>query len=51
MLRVLKLAEKVGPGLNLILPPIMGLVLAVIAIQFIIDGLINLLPRFAEALQ
>jgi len=49
MLRWLKLSERRGPGMDLVAPRIMGLVLAVIAVQFIIEGIIQVLPRFAAA--
>ena len=51
MWRVLTLEEKFGPGLSLILPRIMGLILAIIAVQFMIEGIEQVLPRFAAALQ
>jgi multiple antibiotic resistance protein len=49
MLRVLRLADRFGPGLSLILPRIMGLVLAVISVQFVVHGLEAILPQLAEA--
>ncbi|MHC4548332.1 MAG: MarC family protein [Planctomycetota bacterium] len=51
MWRVLRLEERLGPGLSLILPRIMGLVLAIIAVQFIISGVVQVLPTFAAALR
>jgi multiple antibiotic resistance protein len=49
MLKVIKLQERMGHGLTLIMPRIMGLILAVIAVQFIVEGIEHLLPRFAAA--
>ena len=49
MLRYVKLEERLGRGLALIMPRIMGLVLAVIAVQFIIEGIEAVLPRLVEA--
>jgi multiple antibiotic resistance protein len=49
MLRVIKLQERLGHGITLIMPRIMGLILAVIAVQFIVEGVEQLLPRFAAA--
>jgi multiple antibiotic resistance protein len=49
MLRVLRLEDRFGPGLSLIMPRIMGLVLAVIAIQFVVHGLTAILPDLGEA--
>lgn len=48
MLRYLKLTTKFGGTLALIAPRIMGLILAVIAVQFIIEGIAQILPRLAE---
>jgi multiple antibiotic resistance protein len=41
--------EKWGPGITQVAPRIMALVLAVIAVQFIIDGIEQVLPRLARA--
>jgi multiple antibiotic resistance protein len=49
MLRVLRLEDRFGPGLSLIMPRIMGLVLAVIAIQFVVHGLTAILPELGAA--
>lgn len=51
MLRILRLEARLGPALSLIAPRIMGLILAVIAVQFIIGGIEQILPRFAAALE
>jgi len=51
MLRVLKLAERFGPGISLIMPRLMGLLLAVIAIQFIVQGVKQIMPDLAQAWQ
>jgi len=49
MLRVLRLEDRFGPGLALIMPRIMGLVLAVIAIQFVVHGVTGILPELGAA--
>jgi multiple antibiotic resistance protein len=49
MLKVLRLEHRFGPGFSLILPRIMGLVLAVISVQFVIHGLMAILPDLAKA--
>ena len=49
MFRYVRLEERLGRGLALILPRIMGLILAVIAVQFIIEGIEAVLPRLAAA--
>jgi multiple antibiotic resistance protein len=49
MLRVLRLEDRLGPGISLILPRIMGLVLAVIAVQFVVHGLAAILPELGAA--
>ncbi len=51
MLRFIKLAEKKGSGIDFVLPRIMGLVLAVIAVQFLIEGIAQVLPQFAAAIR
>ncbi len=51
MMRIVRLRNKFGPGIELILPRIMGLVLAVIAIQILIDGVAGVLPYFYDAIQ
>ena len=50
MMRVVRLAERLGTGLTLIAPRIMGLILAVIAVQFIIEGIKQVLPELAAVL-
>jgi multiple antibiotic resistance protein len=49
MLRVLRLQERLGPGLSLIAPRIMGLILAIIAVQFVTQGVQAILPQLGEA--
>ena len=49
MWRVLHLSERLGPALSLITPRLMGLILAVIAVRFILDGVEQILPRLAAA--
>jgi multiple antibiotic resistance protein len=49
MLRVLRLADRFGPGVSLILPRIMGLILAVISVQFVVHGLELILPQLGQA--
>jgi multiple antibiotic resistance protein len=49
MLRVLRLQERLGPGLSLIAPRIMGLILAIIAVQFVTQGIQAILPQLGEA--
>ncbi|MFQ5845219.1 MAG: MarC family protein [Planctomycetota bacterium] len=44
MMRVLRLAERLGAALHLIAPRLMGLVLAVIAVQIVIGGVGKVLP-------
>ncbi len=51
MMRIVRLRNRFGPGVELILPRIMGLVLAVIAIQILIDGVAGVLPYFYDAIQ
>jgi multiple antibiotic resistance protein len=48
MLRWIRLAERRGPGFGVVLPKVMGLVLAVIAVQFIIDGIQEVILHVAE---
>ncbi|MFQ5718290.1 MAG: MarC family protein [Acidobacteriota bacterium] len=45
MWRWIRLEEKHGRGFSLVITRIMGLVLAVIAVQFILDGIGQVLPR------
>jgi len=45
--RTLKLIDKFGPGVSLIMPRVMALILAVIAVQFIIEGIAQVLPQLA----
>lgn len=49
MLKVLRLEDRFGPGFSLIMPRIMGLVLAVIAIQFVVHGVTAILPELGAA--
>jgi multiple antibiotic resistance protein len=49
MLRLVSLERRFGTSIGLILPRIMGLLLAVIAVQFIVQGIIDILPSFVEA--
>jgi len=51
MMRLGWMLEKKGPGMSLIMPRLWGLVLAIISVQFIADGLIEILPKFAAAWQ
>ena len=46
-----RLEEKRGPAFGMVLSRIMGLVLAVIAVQFIIDGMAKVLPRLAGVIE
>jgi multiple antibiotic resistance protein len=49
--RTLKLIDKFGAGVMLIMPRVMALILAVIAIQFIIEGIAQVLPQFVLVVQ
>jgi len=49
MMRLGWMLEKKGPGLALIMPRLWGLVLAIISVQFIKDGLVEVLPQLAKA--
>lgn len=49
MLRLLRLEQRFGTSIGLIMPRIMGLVLGVLAVQFIVQGIIEILPSFVEA--
>ena len=47
MLRLGIRIEKKGPGLGLIMPRFWGLLLAVISVQYICDGILEVLPDLA----
>jgi multiple antibiotic resistance protein len=47
MMRLGWMLEKKGPGISLIMPRLWGLVLAIISVQFIADGVLEVLPQFA----
>ncbi|MHC4971738.1 MAG: MarC family protein [Planctomycetota bacterium] len=49
MLRLVRLEQRFGASIGLIMPRIMGLLLAVIAVQFIVQGIIDILPSFVTA--
>jgi len=49
MMRLGWMLERKGPGLSLIMPRLWGLVLAIISVQFIKDGLVEVLPQLARA--
>jgi multiple antibiotic resistance protein len=49
MLRIVRLEQRFGASIGLIMPRIMGLLLAVIAVQFIVQGIIEILPSFVAA--
>jgi multiple antibiotic resistance protein len=49
MLRLVRLEQRFGASIGLILPRIMGLLLAVIAVQFIVQGILGILPSIVEA--
>ena len=51
MLRRGRLAESRGPGFGIVLTRIMGLVLAVIAVQFIINGVEEVILQLAEVVR
>jgi multiple antibiotic resistance protein len=51
MLRLSWRIEKKGPGLALVMPRIWGMILAIISVQFIADGIVELLPSLAKAWQ
>jgi multiple antibiotic resistance protein len=43
-------AERHGPGFSSVTPRIMGLVLGVIAVQFVIDGIAQVIPHLVQVL-
>jgi multiple antibiotic resistance protein len=49
MLRLVRLEQRFGASIGLIMPRIMGLLLAVIAVQFIVQGITEILPSFVDA--
>ncbi|MHC4955808.1 MAG: MarC family protein [Planctomycetota bacterium] len=49
MMRLGWMLEKKGPGLSLIMPRLWGLLLAIISVQFIYEGVREILPALAEA--
>jgi multiple antibiotic resistance protein len=49
--RTLKLIDRLGAGVSLIMPRVMALILAVIGIQFIIEGIAQVLPHLALMVQ
>ena len=49
MLRLGLRLEKKGPGLALVMPRFWGLILAIIAVQFIYEGVREILPELARA--
>jgi multiple antibiotic resistance protein len=49
MMRVIRLQDRFGPGVSLIMPRIQGLILAVIAVQFVVHGLLGILPELGAA--
>ncbi|MHC4450709.1 MAG: MarC family protein [Planctomycetota bacterium] len=51
MLRLALRLEKKGPGLALVMPRIWGMILAIISVQFIVEGVTELLPSMARAWQ
>ncbi len=48
MRRWVAFTESRGPGFGSVLPRIMGLILAVIAVQFIIDGAEDVIRRMVS---
>ncbi|MEM8884899.1 MAG: MarC family protein [Planctomycetota bacterium] len=49
MLRLGFQVEKKGPGLSMVLPRIWGMILAIIAVQFVVEGVREVLPGLARA--
>jgi multiple antibiotic resistance protein len=53
MMRILKLSQRAGPGLDLVAPRVMGLLLAVVAVQIVIEGvtavIVNIVKVVVEA--
>ncbi|MEE8104338.1 MAG: MarC family protein [Planctomycetota bacterium] len=50
MMRILKLSQRTGPGLDLVAPRVMGLLLAVVAVQIIIEGITEIAVNIAATI-
>jgi len=51
LLAAVSLERRFGTSIGLIMPRIMGLLLAVIAVRFIVQGVLDILPSFVDAWQ